>query len=58
MEVETVQVEDNDFEIGGIDDVKKRVLEAEARIKKGDFLTQEEYEEEMEKFFKRLDENN
>ena len=56
MEVEIVQVDD--FEISNIEEVRSRVIEAEKRVSSGEFLTQKEYEEEMEKFFKRLDEDS
>ena len=58
MEVETIQAENNSFELSSVDEVRKRAMEAEERISSGEFLTQKEYEEEMEKFFKRLDEDN
>ena len=56
MEVEIVQVDD--FEISNVEEVRGRVIEAEKRITNGEFLTEQEYEEEMEKFFKRLDEDS
>lgn len=33
------------------EEVRRRVLEAENRIKNGDYVTEEEYENEMNKFF-------
>jgi hypothetical protein len=35
-----------------VKDVQKRVFEAEKRVYNGEFLTQESYEEEMNRFFK------
>ena len=37
--------------LNSVEDVKKRVYEAEKRINKGEFLTQEQYDEQMDKFF-------
>ena len=34
-----------------MEEVKKRVLESEQRIEKGEFHTQEDYEKLMNKFF-------
>ena len=41
-----------DIIISSKDEVKKRVYEAEKRIKNGDYLTQNQYDKEMESFFR------
>ncbi|KIM05585.1 MAG: hypothetical protein KN64_03660 [Sulfurovum sp. AS07-7] len=38
--------------VSSVKDVQKRVFEAEKRVYNGEFLTQESYEEEMNRFFK------
>jgi len=37
--------------ISSIEEVRRRVYEAEKRISEGDFITEEEYEVQMDKFF-------
>ena len=37
--------------LSSVEEVKKRVLESEQRIEKGEFHTQEDYEKLMNKFF-------
>ena len=41
-----------DIIISSKDEVKKRVYEAEKRIKNGDYLTQNQYDKEMDIFFR------
>ena len=38
--------------VSSVDEVRRRVFEAEKRIENGDFITEEEYEIQMDKFFK------
>jgi len=38
--------------VSSIEEVRRRVYEAEKRIEEGEFLTQEEYEKQMDRFFK------
>ncbi len=38
--------------IGTVEEVRKRVFEAEERVKNGHYVTEEEYNERMDKFFK------
>lgn len=38
--------------ISSVEEVRKRVYEAEKRIDDGDFISEEEYEIQMNKFFK------
>lgn len=38
--------------VSSVDEVRRRVFEAEKRIENGDCITEEEYEIQMDKFFK------
>ena len=38
--------------INSVEEVRKRVYEAEKRVKNGHYVTEEEYNERMNKFFK------
>lgn len=57
--VQVIENEEYDFEnnypqntvISSVEEVKKRVFEAEKRISNGDFITEKEYEKQMDKFF-------
>ncbi len=57
--VEVVEDEEYDFEnnypenvvVSSVDEVRRRVYEAEKRIDEGDFITEDEYETRMDKFF-------
>ncbi len=50
-----VQIIDNEFPanviVNSVEEVHKRVAEAEKRIANGEFYTQEEYEKQMDDFF-------
>jgi len=37
--------------VSSVEEVRRRVYEAEKRIQEGDFITEEEYEIQMDKFF-------
>ena len=57
--IEIIKDENFDYEnnypqsvvLSSVEEVKKRVLESEQRIEKGEFHTQEDYEKLMNKFF-------
>ncbi|MDD4329447.1 MAG: hypothetical protein PHD79_05780 [Aliarcobacter sp.] len=57
--IEIIKDENFDYEnnypqsvvLSSVEEVKKRVLESESRIEKGEFHTQEDYEILMNKFF-------
>jgi hypothetical protein len=55
--VETKQVSfiENDFPqelvVSSVEEVRKRVLSAEERVNNGHYLTQEQYDEQINKFF-------
>ena len=57
--IEIIKDENFDYEnnypqsvvLSSVEEVKKRVLESECRIEKGEFHTQEDYEILMNKFF-------
>lgn len=42
------------FSVSSVEEVQKRVHEAETRIKNGDYLTEKQYLEEVENFTKTL----
>ncbi len=39
--------------VSSVEEVRRRVYEAEKRIESGEYLTQEQYNEQMDDFFKR-----
>ena len=44
----------SDMIVSSVEEVRRRVYEAEARIENGEFLTEEEYRKEMDAFLKTL----
>ncbi|RXK14509.1 hypothetical protein CP965_03400 [Halarcobacter mediterraneus] len=55
--VEVIDTVKNDYPssltINSIEEVQKRVLDAERRINDGNYITQEQYEEKMDDFFQK-----
>lgn len=54
MQTFQIEVDDNilkDLELNSIEEVQKRVYEAEKRVANGEFYTTLEYEQLMDKFF-------